>query len=156
MNCLKCGRTVADGELLCPACSGKSPQPEPELESHPHLHTRTATHYKAITAADRPMVSVHAERRAHRLRRWVIVLVLALVLLAAATLLQTLRYSKTSSDLRDALECKQAAEATQQQLQQELDSAQSLINETEEALAQKDDIIAAYEQMTGIEADSLP
>ena len=156
MNCLKCGRTVADGELLCPACSGKAPQPEPEQDTHPHLHTRTATHYKSITAADRPTVSVHAERRARRLRRWVIVLVVALVLSAAAAFLQTLRYSQTSSELTDALERTQAAEATQQQLQQELDTAQTLINETEEALAQKDNIIAAFEQMTGIEADSLP
>ena len=40
MNCLKCGRTVADGELLCPACSGQESHPEPEVKIHIHVHHR--------------------------------------------------------------------------------------------------------------------
>ena len=152
MNCLKCGRTIAAGELLCPACSGRGPQPEPDARIHVHAHHKAHEPAEAESSA----VTTRPEKRIRRLRRWATVCLSAclLLLLAVLTLLAMLAHSHAQ-----LLEMQAVQEQSLQELseiQQELESTRELLNTVEEDLTQRDMVIAAYESATGIAPDSLP
>ena len=151
MNCLKCGRTVADGELLCPVCSGRGPHPEPEVKINVHTH-----HKPAPVVEDPEVVTTGLEKKIRRTRRWMVAFLLVSLLFLGIIALQWLHIGQVYHQLNSLEAERNAAVTSQQESQEELELTKELLNTVEEDLTQKDRIIAAYEEMTGVAADTLP
>jgi len=152
MNCLKCGRTDAEGELLCPACSGRGVHPEPEAKVPEHTHQKA--HEPAAT--DPNTAAERLEKRIGRIRRWMFVFLVTCLVLIGFILLQLAALSYLRSQLQTAEAALVEKASTIAELQEELDATHELLSDVEEDLAIRDMIIATYEQMTEIPADSLP
>ena len=152
MNCLKCGRTVAAGELLCPACSGRGIHPEPDTKVQEHIHQKA--HEPATT--DATAVIERLEKKLRRSRRWMMIFLVACMALTGFILLQFMEMGHLYTQLNemDAQLVEKAVAVSE--LQAELEDTHEMLSDVEEHLAQRDLIIEAYEQMTEIPADSLP
>ena len=149
MNCLKCGRTVADGELLCPACSGQESHPEPEVKIHIHVH-----HRETPDSAECPVAL--PRKKKPRLRRWLVVSCVVNVLLVGLFSLQLLRARQLRGDFMQAQSQAQAAEAVAEENRAEVEAAREMLDRAEVDLAQKDAVITAYAEFTGISMEQLP
>lgn len=152
MNCLKCGRTVAEGELLCPACSGRGPHPEPEAKAHVNAHQKT----HEPVATDSSTAIERLEKRIKRSRRWTLVFLVICVVLLGFSLLQFVALGYLHNQLDQAQSELSNSISTQEDLQERLDTTHELLSTVEEELVQRNMIIEAFEQMTDISADSLP
>ena len=152
MNCLKCGRTVAEGELLCPACSGRGHHPAPEATVTAHTYQKA--HEPALTDPGAAMERL--EKKIGRLRRWMLVFLVACVGLIGFILLQSVAMVKLHTQLKESDSILVEHAANEAQRREELEDTRALLSTVEEDLAKRDMIIAAYEQMTDIPADSLP
>ena len=151
MNCLKCGRTVADGELLCPVCSGRGSHPEPEVKINVHTH-----HKSAPVVEDPEVVTTGLEKKIRRTRRWMVAFLVISLLFFGIIAVQFFHVSQVYHQLNSLEDERDSAVASQQESQEELELTRELLNSVEEDLTQKDRIIAAYEEMTGVAADTLP
>lgn len=81
MNCLKCGRTVADGELFCHTCNDSDAYVEQESRLHLHAHEKVLPIVAAPqTSPKRPNV--------RRLQRWCVILSVVSVILFALVALR--------------------------------------------------------------------
>ena len=149
MNCLKCGRTVADGELLCPACSGQESHPDPEVKIHIDVH-----HRETPDSAECPVAL--PQKKKPRLRRWLVVSCVVNLLLVGLFSLQLLRARQLRGDFMQAQSQAQAAEAVAKENRAEAEAAREMLDRAEVDLAQKDAAITAYAEFTGISVEQLP
>lgn len=145
MNCLKCGRTIPDNDLLCPACRSESTAAVRRNQLPP----------RAEPAGDqgrqkqKPKPEVVLRHRVKRLHRILAAALCLILLLGAAggTLWLLLQQSRTEQQqTQDEL---QQAQEELADADEALGQTRQLLNDTEEKLAQQSDIIRAFESYTG-------
>lgn len=153
MNCLKCGRTIPDNDLLCPACRKEgAAAPAVRRNQFPARAEASGEQGRAKPKPKPEVVLRHRVRRLHRLLA--AALCLALLLAAASgTLWLLLRQSQ--AEQRSAQESLQQTQGELSDADEALGQTRQLLNDAEEKLAQQSDIISAFEAYTGRSAAEI-
>ena len=105
---------------------------------------------------DPEVVPTGLEKKIRRTRRWMVAFLVISLLFFGIIAVQFFHVSQVYHQLNSLEDERDSAVASQQESQEELELTRELLNSVEEDLTQKDQIIAAYEEMTGVAADTLP
>ena len=96
------------------------------------------------------------QKKKPRLRRWLVVSCVVNLLLVGLFSLQLLRARQLRGDFMQAQSQAQAAEAVAKENRAEAEAAREMLDRAEVDLAQKDAVITAYAEFTGISVEQLP
>lgn len=142
MNCLKCGRTVPEGTLLCTECLSAKKAPV-RTEPEPLQEELQAQQIEKLSRSRR------------KLRRWVAALVvlciLGLAVLGAAGYYlyrQNSRISAQASRIN-------SLETVVEELKGELEQSNATADALRDSIASEQELIGVYESYTGLSPDEI-
>ncbi len=153
MNCIRCGRTIAEGSLLCPICSGMEAQLDPRPQQTPA--ERSAFHKRRAKKQKKP--EAPAQRRQ---RRALVCVCVACALLTCGVGALIYLYFSSSSD-SDAQQAQNQMIIIRQQNDYEaasiaLANAQEQLETAKATIAQQNSQLSVLQsQLDGMEMDEL-
>lgn len=142
MNCLKCGRTVPDGILICPECLAAAKAPV-RTEPEPLQEELQKQKIEKLTKCRR------------RLKRWlaalIVLCVLGLAVLAGAAYYMMKQHSRLTAQTSRINSLETALEEEHSNLTQ----AEAANDTLRQSIAEERELIEAYEAYTGLSPEEI-
>ena len=142
MNCLKCGRTVPEGILLCTECLSVKKAPVP-AEPEPLQEELQKQKIEKLTRSRR------------KLRRWVAALVVLCILGLAVLGAAAYYFNRQNTRITAQTSRINSLETVVGELKGELEQANTTIDALRDSIASEQELIGIYETFTGLTPDEI-